>query len=324
MSITFSVIFEEVELDVSSFSYRSDGNGTSGGCVVKGVEYLEFISDNIASGVLSLMINDTEILTCSLDADVKFTLGPTSDSIQLTFGDDIVFSQSVATTFDIDDLSATTAMSGGYWSFRLPEIDAGYQSGMSVLYLGVDRYILSVSVTCSDTDTTVTLTEGPEGASEDSEEIEEGLPVCTYELSINESKTVYWSTSCSLGYGTIGEKISPKGYAYDLMLFKCAQFEIVTEGQYQVEFVAYPRPSLDFTTTGTGLGLGTEFDLVQGVYTPFTNPSPTVKTFRGDGFFLGTLTPGIYTAIAEFYVDRATDPAWINWLTQTFYIIVRD
>ena len=303
--------------NMSSFTYRATAESTTGSAVIEGMDYASTIAaytkiriDQVVDGVAA------EMFTADVTGLSEYH-SPGSDTYSIAF-EDLVFAATAADM--VVDSKVSYAALQNYWSFRINELTPSLQPGIGATYDGVEFYIGEVTAFWSaDGFGYTTLTETDEPADEDSEVIEEGLPVCTYALAFDEIKWVQWTIECSSGYGTSGTKTSPEGYTYDLLLFKCAQFEVLADGQIQVEFTS-GRTGL----VTSGIASGTEFDLIRGTYTPFSDPSPTVKTFRGDGFFIGTLTAGIYTCRATLYVNRAVDLNWTNWIITPFNVFVRE
>jgi len=315
----FQIYLESTELPVSSFNFASNASGESGSIKVEGLDYLEFISDNQETGTVTLyQVVDgvsTEILTAGIDT-LAVAKGPTNKSITITLAD-VVLSGSIPASFEVDDLTAFEQLQNGFWSFRLPYIAQGYQTGMAVDYLGVERYILSVSAEWTGASGTTTLTEGAQPPDDDSVDGDPGLPSCTYEVFIGTPSAAAFGSLCSSGYGDIGiTYISPEGYTYDMFVFICRQFTVPAEADIQIQFSTL-RPALDSDDIATGF----EFDLIQGEYTPFTNPSPTLYTYRGSGEFNGTLPAGIYTCRLTLYIDRDVNP--VSWKDSSYYLYVK-
>jgi len=311
LKTTFTILFEGTDMPVSSFQYRSDSNGSSGSCVVEGLDYRDFISDNPEGEIVltkHVGSTDTEILTCTIGT-ANIAKGPTDRSISIDF-EDIVFSGSIPDSFAVDDLTSNEQLQSGYWSFLLPSIEQGYQNGMTVTYDDVERYILSVAVSWNaDSFGSVTLTEGARPPDDESEAGDPGWPVCTTgPLTIGSISSGSFRTNCGSGLDSSDTYISPEGYTYDTYVFRCRYFELSSERQVKVEFSALP-PALDTDNIASGF----EFDLIQGVYEPFENPAPTINTTRGNGDFIATLPAGIYTCRVTVYVNRLSDPlAWLN------------
>jgi hypothetical protein len=317
---TFEIDLDGTELPVSSFSYRSDESGESGSVTLQGVEAQSIITNN-PTGTLTINkivdSSSTEILTSGIDV-ANVSNGPTRKSAILPLAD-VVLSGSIPAKFEVDDLTEFEQMQGGFWSFRLSEITQGYQRGMTVDYLSVERYISSVAVEYNgDTFGTVTLTESETPPDDETVAGDPGMPGCTTLLTVGLPSSTAFDTYCSSGYGPLYEYYtSPEGYYYDMYVFKYRQFTLPAETTVRIEFRTTLGTGLHFDS---GIASGFEFDLIQGEYTPFTNPAPTIFTYRGNGEFNGTLPAGTYTCRMTMYLDRPDDS--IAWASSPYYLYV--
>jgi hypothetical protein len=318
----FSLYLAGRKLKMSAFNYNSVVGTLSGSFTIEGFDDATFISDN-SGGTLTLYLGadstGTAILTTPI-VEINAPRGVPVEQIELVF-DDGTFSQSAASSFAVDLLASNAPLNGGYYNFTLPSFSETYQAGMTVTYTSVSRYIESVTVTVSSpTSITTTMSESSQPPEEETEAGDPGMPGCTTLLTVGLPSSTGFSTFCSAGYGPLYEYFtSPEGYHYDMYVFAYRQFSLPVETTIKIEFQTIFGTGLNFDGTNSAAS-GFEFDLIQGEYTPFTKPGPTVYTFRGNGEFNGTVSAGIYTVRMTLYLNRPDDS--IAWASSNYYLYV--
>jgi len=308
--------YSTIELPVSSFSYRSSNENSTGSCVVEGHAYSAEIADRIGGSlVLAKLVDgvETEILSATIDSlstminpDVK------SYSIEFTF---TAYSQTkYSTALPIDSLITSAANKSSKWSFSIPDIDPQIQHGIYIEYDSIEYYIADVSVSyLAGSFGSMALNEGAEPPQEAGSGV-----TCTFEILDGVPITAELNNSCAIYMQSVTGGLNYDGYYIVAMWGRSKYYQFELDAEAEV-LITVTGSMTDLAWSGV-YHSGFECTIATGEFTAFYGMKDYAfsRIYCG-GSFTGTLPAGIYTIRLINIVNPASTA---DSFTLSFEIVV--